>query len=66
MAQHETMFTLNRRKALQASVAALSGVAWGQVAAQSADSPIKIAVGFPPGGKPTTILIGLSADCAAT
>ena len=50
MAQHETMFTLNRREALQASVAALSGVAWGQVAAQSADSPIKIVVGFPPGG----------------
>ena len=50
MAQHETMFTLNRRKTLQASVAALSGIAWGQVAAQSVDSPIKIAVGFPPGG----------------
>ena len=50
MAQHETLFTLNRRTALQASVAALCGAAWGQVTAQSTDSPIKIAVGFPPGG----------------
>ena len=40
----------NRRALIRVGAAALSSAALGNLAAQSADSPIKIAVGFPPGG----------------
>ena len=40
----------NRRALIQMGAAALSSAALGNLAAQSTDSPIKIAVGFPPGG----------------
>ena len=44
--------TLRRREVLQAATAACVGMALGSgpAAAQSTDSPIRIAVGFPPGG----------------
>ncbi len=49
--RHARAFLL-RRVVLQGGVAALSSVLWGSGSAfaQSSDSPIKIAVGFPPGG----------------
>ena len=40
----------NRRALIQMGAVALSSAALGNLAAQSTDSPIKIAVGFPPGG----------------
>ena len=40
----------NRRALIQMGAAALSSAALGNLAAQSTDSPIRIAVGFPPGG----------------
>ena len=51
MTQHNFSASLNRRHIVQGAVAALSNLAFGaRVAAQSSDSPIRIAVGFPPGG----------------
>ena len=43
---------IGRRRLLQSGVIAMSSVVWGAgiAFAQSSDSPIKIAVGFPPGG----------------
>ena len=43
---------IGRRRLLQGGVVAMSSVVWGadSAFAQSSDSPIKIAVGFPPGG----------------
>ena len=52
MAPHYPALTLRRRRLMRATAAALALGALGvrPAAAQSSDSPIKIAVGFPPGG----------------
>ena len=51
MPNHPAKLFLRRRVLLRGGVATLTGAVWGVGAlAQSSDSPIKIAVGFPPGG----------------
>lgn len=40
----------SRRKVIHGAAAAMAGALLGPAAAQSSDTPIKIAVGFPPGG----------------
>lgn len=49
---HQPASTLNRRQIIQGAAAALSSVVFaiGPAAAQSSDAPIRLAVGFPPGG----------------
>ncbi len=50
MAHTQDSVVLKRRAIVKAGVAMLGGATLGRAAAQSNDSPIKIAVGFPPGG----------------
>ena len=49
---HQTVPAAISRRRLHSDVIALSRVAWGvgMVFGQSSDSPIKITIGFPPGG----------------
>jgi tripartite-type tricarboxylate transporter receptor subunit TctC len=50
MAHTQDGVVLNRRVIVRAGVAMIGSATVGRAAAQSNDSPIKIAVGFPPGG----------------
>ena len=50
MTSSKPQFSANRRTVIQGAVANAATALFGPAAAQSSDAPIKLAVGFPPGG----------------